>query len=333
MTGDRNDTVEDVLAHVFSAWRTNRAEVLRHRQDGFDWLPGQHVVHVQCNERGDERGRTRFRLAIMTEYLRSVPANDPVFVRQAALMADFLWPTCAPVYGPVATDGTLPDLHLCSSIYFDAQEAEPLTALLAGLAVLQPIYAELQSTKAPSMLEGGVPAHTRREGPINDPAMALAREIILPEGEKSSAWAGSREFRDFAAERRNSEYSIIADHSGMTIQVDAGFSPARIVFKTDQPHPHHGSGLLVSIELLASPNLDEICKQAARLNFLEASNWTEIPQLGCWHATEGAEGRHELGHCSFIPNSSFVPQLVAVLADWALQRTSWVRNVGKLGPG
>lgn len=322
-----SDTVEEILVHLFSAWRAARADVLKHRQDGFDWLPGQHVVHVHCNERQDDQGEPRFRLAVTTEYLRAVPVNNPAFVRQAASMADFLWPTCAPVYRQIGEDGKLPDLSLCSSIYFNARQAEALTALFAGIALLQPVYAERQSINAPGMLGGGVPARAAREGDVNDRATELAAEIIYPEGTKPSAWIGSPEFKEFAAEKRNSDFSVSADRSGMTIELPVGSASARVVFEIDQPHPHHGGGLLVWTELFTSPDVDDVCRQAAKLNLLEASNWTEFPQLGCWCTTEVSKDLFQLGHCTFIPNSSFMPHLVAALAGWALERAWWATNV------
>jgi hypothetical protein len=322
-----SDVVEEVLIHVFSAWRATRADVVKHRQDGFDWLPGHHVVHVHCNERQDDSGEQQFRLSVTTEYLRGAPINDPAFVRQAASMADFLWPTCAPVYRQIGADGKLPDFLLCSSIYFNARRAEALTALFAGMALLQPVYAELQSTNAPGMLGGGVPARSPREGAVIDTATELANEIIYSEGAKPSAWTGSVEFEEFAAERRNEHFNVAADRSGMTIEMLGGSASTRVVFQTDEPHPHHGNGLLVRIELFVSPDLDEVCRQAARLNLLEASSWTGFPQLGCWCATEISKGRFQLGHCTFIPNSSFMPHLVGALGGWALERIWWANSI------
>ncbi len=283
-----SDIAEAAIVEIFSDWNARQSEITQNFKDGFDWLPGRHTVRVRYHERESEDGKAQFRFAVTTEYLRSVPIKDQRFVRQAALMADFLFPTCAPVYRPVSQDGTVGEMHLCSSMYFDESSAGVLSALLARLTILQPVYAELQSTKAPEMLGGGIAALADRTAePTANSAMNVAETTIYPQGAKPNVWIGSAEFERFAAERQNSDFChVTADTLGMTVAAPFGANSVAILFKTDQPHPHHGNGLLIRTEIETSPDLDRVCADAARLNFLEASSWTEFPQLGCWHAEE-----------------------------------------------
>jgi hypothetical protein len=324
-----NDIAEAAIIEIFSNWNARKAEVTQHFKDGFDWLPGRHTVRVRYHERESKDGKKQFRVAVMTDYLRSVPIKDQKFVRQAALMADFLFPTCAPVYRPVSQDGALGEMHLCSSMYFDESSAEMLSALLARLTILQPVYAELQSTKAPQMLGGGIAAFADRTGePTANSAMNVAETTIYPQGAKPNFWIDSGEFERFAAQRQNSSFCHVkADALGMTLAASFGSESAVILFKTDQPHPHHGNGLLIRTEINTSPDLDQVCATAARLNLLEASSWTEFPQLGCWHAEESLKGLFGLAHCCFVPNACFMPELVNGLADWALARVWWARTI------
>ena len=324
-----SDIAEAAIVEIFSNWNARKSEVTQHFKDGFDWLPGHHTVRVRYHERKSEDGKAQFRFAVTTEYLRSVPIKDQRFVRQAAMTADFLFPTCAPVYRPVSQDGTVGEMHLCSSMYFEKSSAEVLSALLARLTILQPVYAELQSTKAPEMLGGGIAALAdRTEEPTANSAMNVAETTIYPQGAKPNVWIGSAEFERFAAAKakwrflpRDGRYARHDGGSAIWCRLGA------ILFKTDQPHPNHGNGLLIRTEIETSPDLDRVCADAARLNFLEASSWTGFPQMGCWHAEEPLKNRFGLTHCCFIPNACFMPELVNVLADWALARVSWARTI------
>jgi hypothetical protein len=324
-----SDIAEGAIIEIFSNWNARKSEITQHFKNGFDWLPGHHTVRLRYHERESESGKKQFRFAVTTDYLRSAPVKDQKFVRQAALMADFLFPTCAPVYRPVSQDGTVGEMHLCSSMYFEESTAEVLSALLARLTILQPVYAQQQSTKAPQMLGGGIAALTARtEEPTANSAMKVAETTIYPQGAKPNFWIDSPEFERFAAGRPNSDFChVTADTLGMTVAAPFGADSVAILFKTDQPHPHHGNGLLIRTEIDISPDLDHVCATAARLNFLEASSWTEFPQLGCWHAEETLKNRHALAHCCFIPNACFMPDLVNVLADWALARAWWARTI------
>lgn len=324
---DPSEITEAALIEIFSNWQAKRDEVTQHFKNGFDWLPGSHMVLLRCNQREGDGGNMQFRVAVTTEYLRTVPIEDQKFVRRSALLADKLWPTCAPVYRPLRHEQSLGEMHLTSSMYFEEESALVLSTLLARLTILQPVYAEQQSSTAPEMLGGGFAAVGGRKDRRNS-ALECAEKTIYPQAARPSRWIGSAEFEQFALERKGSDFcQVSASTDGMILEIPFGVDTVMTAFRTDQPHPQLGNGLSITSAVEFFPDVDMACTEAARLNLLEASNWTEIPQLGCWYVRQAAEGQYGLAHHCFIPNACFMPELVAVLANWALERVWWARTV------
>jgi hypothetical protein len=92
-------------------------------------------------------------------------------------------------------------------------------------------------------------------------------------------------------------------------------------------HPQLGSGLLVTLQIPYDAEFEEIAKEAALLNFLEASHWMDFPQLGCWQAHQaGTDPKCRLAHASFIPNALYAGGLATNFAFWSMARVRWFRQ-------
>ena len=117
-----SDIAETAIVEIFSVWNARQSEIAQNFKDGFDWLPGRHTVRVRYHERESEDGKAQFRFAVTTEYLRSVRSKTEV-CQASGFDGSFLFPTCAPVYRQVSQDGTVGEMHLCSSMYFDKKSA------------------------------------------------------------------------------------------------------------------------------------------------------------------------------------------------------------------
>jgi hypothetical protein len=220
------------------------------------------------------------------------------------------------------------ELQLFSSAYVDEAIAGWLSRFLAQMAIMQPINAEVQSTTAPEMFGGGEPAFAGGSKKANvDDILTVADTIFVPEGKKNSKWIGSDEFEKFAEKRAKNDVCFgFGDKGGMTLETPFGAESALIEFKTDQQHPQLGNGLLIATQIRSSQHFEDVCVEAAGLNFLESRTWTDFPQLGCWHPQETSENEANWAHRCFIPNALFMPGLIENFACWAIGRVQWVRR-------
>ena len=72
----------------------------------------------------------------------------------------------------------------------------------------------------------------------------------------------------------------------------------------------------------------QVAELSASLNLMEARQWMDFPQLGCWrlHSTGGIEGQSKLAHASFIPNALYSPGIATNFAFWSVVRARWARQ-------
>jgi hypothetical protein len=321
-----------ILNDIAQIWNVKSDEV-ELNEDGFDWQPGSHMVSLRIFR--DERNlfdEERFCIIVATRYRRSAPVHDPKFVKWMGLMSRFLCPTYSLVYPPseVARKelvGITPAISLFASAYVNAEVARWLPGLLAQMSIMQPINAEIQSSMPSERFLGAVPDFVTgsRKATTNE-ILDFAGVIIAPEGRKPNCWANSNEFEEFLERDGGSDACLGTPRKGgMLLGTPFGSNPAFINFRTDQSHPALGNGLLITTELRATGPYQEICDKAALLNYLEFQDWTEFPQLGCWHP-HGTDEEALVAHSCFIPNAFYVPGLVAYFAFWALHRVRWARH-------
>lgn len=113
----------------------------------------------------------------------------------------------------------------------------------------------------------------------------------------------------------------------MTLETPFGNDSALIRFRTEEKHPQLGHGLLAALQLPYSADALTIAREAAELNLLEFLEWTNFPQLGCWHSNlQNRADQDGLAFSLFIPNALYQPRLAAQIASWFMQRARWVRE-------
>jgi hypothetical protein len=83
------------------------------------------------------------------------------------------------------------------------------------------------------------------------------------------------------------------------------------------------------MQVRSSETYAQLCHQAARLNYFESVQWTDFPQLGCWHSFRLSESEAVLAHSAFVPNQFFGEGLVENYARWSLARAQWMRTILK----
>lgn len=320
------------LNAIMHTWSVDEAEITP-TEFGFDWLPGSHIVSVRILKDVETPGAERFRLTITTDLLHDLPAPDTKFVRNANSVAGLHFPTFSLVYRPAGNfkkyfDDRPGGMYLFSSAYLhEHMQTEWMPAFLARMSILQPIWAEAQSSRVAGILDGGRPAFARgsRTSAVNG-IFNVLHDVIIPAGRETSRWIGSDEFEQFALEHGQNEDCLgVGGEEGLRLQTPFGPYYAPIRLRTDYTHGLLGNGLLVETGVMSYDDLDEACGTAALLNYLEFVGWTEFPQMGCW-SLELSETRIFLVHSCFIPNALFMEGLVEHLAMWALARVRQTRR-------
>ena len=88
----------EILQQLVAIWQCEQSKISWHG-DGFDWVPGSHLVKVRAFEKESDRGE-RVRLSIATDFLQNVPVEEKAFTRRLDAGAHFMTSTYSLVYPP-----------------------------------------------------------------------------------------------------------------------------------------------------------------------------------------------------------------------------------------
>jgi hypothetical protein len=316
-----------VLNQIKRAWSVEDADVAQ-CPDGFDWLPGSHLVKVRVQENDQFRSR----ITIATDFAHSVPVHKKTFVQGVVEMAYMICPSFSAVYPPgnIAADGA-PRLNFFASAYVDEGTASWLPAFLARLSILQPVVAERFSDDIEELLAGGTPAYASGAKRPADAPQFQVGAMMAREGREPNRWTNSPEFKEFAEIYAKNDMCFgLFDKGAMRLETPFGSDSAHVFFRTHQGQPMFGNGLVVETRIQLPDSIDKIDEQAAQLNYLEATRWTDFPQLGRWHPLvldeKYLKGTY-LAHTCFVPNMFFVEGLVTNYGLWAVARAQWARTI------
>jgi hypothetical protein len=317
------------VKRIAKGWLVD-ADRIRWVDDGFDWWPGSFQVEVRA---GAHAGLPdRWKLSVRTKYLQDVPIDNPSFETAMSGLGMFA-SSYSLVQGPRRARGRQEgdedsaDLFLFSSVYIDANLFDSLPQVFGALAILQPIDAEIRAI-GHAELVGAEPAYGPR-GKVqeHDELLELVANLYAPAGEMPSWWSGASEFYEFDDENLISQgVAITNDDDHLALDVPLGNGTALIRLWATERHIQLGNGLLVTLQLPSAPG-DDISRLAAFLNQSEAADWTNIPQLGCWHRRLLPDEKAELAHTSFVPNVLGTEGLATNFALWTLARARWAHNM------
>jgi hypothetical protein len=316
------------LKAIASTWLVDDA-AMKTVDGGFDWSPGSHLVRVRAQKHPSE---DRWRVSVETNFLTSVPIEDTKFIELTAMTSVVGTSPYAMQYPPAAlwkraSLEESPKLTLFSSVYVSRELARWLPAFFAAEALVQVTNAEILSAITAETV-GGNPDFLPSGKNLNpDGILEVLNDIYALEGAKPSRWNDIDEFIEVAEKYGRSDACFgMGDRSALTLETPFGSDSALIQLLSDVQHPQLGSGLLVTVQLPFLRSAADIAQEAAFLNFWEAREWTNFPQLGRWQPHHVAEGKIRLAHTSFVPNVLYRPGLATNFAIWSIARASWVRH-------
>jgi hypothetical protein len=261
-----------------------------------------------------------------------LPKQDVAFVRNMGELTRYHCPTYSVVYPPAAIveqhfKGREVDMHLFSSAYISEETVGWLPGFLARMAIMQPIDAERNSTEALEILGGGVAAIAGNERRANVNGVLDVDRDLRAAGQEANKWFGSDEFEEFAEEYATNDACFgTGDFEGMSLETPFGSDSALIQFTTADQYPPLGNGLFIGTQIRTSNDFDQVCESAGAMNFLESVDWSDFPQMGCWHPLRVSDREVRLAHTCFVPNAFYAEGLVTNFALWAIARVQLAKQ-------
>jgi hypothetical protein len=170
-------------------------------------------------------------------------------------------------------DETNCKLSLFSSVYVSPEMVQWLPQFFAREALVQVTNAEMQSVTLSEILGGKPDFLPSGKNNSPDDILEVVNEVYAPAGKNRSRWHDTEEFVKFAETYGSSDVCFgIGDKSGLTLETPFGDDSALIRLRSEIEHPQLGSGLFVTVQIPFTA--EEISKEVAWLNFLEARLWT-----------------------------------------------------------
>jgi hypothetical protein len=322
-----SSTIRDVaFGEIKKVWSAEDGDIVE-QEEGFDWLPASHTVHVRM--RRDQDDPSRYRLWVVTEFLQSVGSDDEKTAVDIGTLTPVICPTFAPVRWSKDGSKTGPtNLHFFSSVYVSDDNASAFARLLARLSVLQPFMAERAAEDFGKFLRG-TPALAIGSRRQTDTIVAHIGDMVTGKSGGISDWTGSPEFESFVERyaRNDNCFGMASRGTGMSLETPFGSETTLIRFETEGAFPGLGNGLLVRTTLPPLDTPGSVGAIASLLNDLEGTQSTDFAQLGCWHVHSLSDETHVLVHSCFIPNLFFGDGLVTNYGLWAIARALWAAKV------
>jgi hypothetical protein len=211
-------------------------------------------------------------------------------------------------------DETNCKLSLFSSVYVSPEMVQWLPQFFAREALVQVTNAEMQSVTLSEILGGKPDFLPSGKNNSPDDILEVVNEVYAPAGKNRSRWHDTEEFVKFAETYGSSDVCFgIGDKSGLTLETPFGDDSALIRLRSEIEHPQLGSGLFVTVQIPFTA--EEISKEVAWLNFLEARLWTSRDRVDrpITSASAGASavlGRHCQAGIHPVRTPMRIPDLV-----------------------
>jgi PAS domain-containing protein len=286
------------------------------RSDGFTWWGYRLAQHVEIDTPDWDDSGDIWAVRIWTDVARDVDAgSDP-----ARIIGTFNMHQTLSAYVWDQWEGTITER--CTA-FVHKDNFDHIANLLATAAVLQNSSAHTRAHTIAEMC-GGVPNSTDHpssgQRPEMDDLLNVPERLVVPEGRKSSTFAGPpiKRLLDFLTYQgipgRTSEAELncmvpFADPQSameMTAAVMVGSVEgppmSHVQILTDVAHPGVGNGALVLMWTPVSEAPEKVNEIANRLNALESGGDSGVPLLGAWCLDPTSKDPPRLAFYSFLPN-------------------------------
>lgn len=326
------DLGDEAVQRIARLWQVDGDRV-KWTEQGFDWWPGRFRVSVKSQKHHEEYERT-WRLIVRTDFLKDVPVKD-YECRKTILMMSSFAPSYAWVFTPpevqekyeIPADGTV---TFQSTVFLREDTSGWLPEFFGRMSILQPIQAAVQAELTAEMVNGQINSSlpTENASPnYTDEILDVAGAIYVPAGREESRWKGTEEFEEIADRfgRQDTCFGM-GDPTGLTLETPIGTSSALIRLRTDMPHPALGNGLLSSVQLPFWQDETKTVEDSMWFNFFQSNFWTDVPQLGSWHARQVAGGQYCAANGTFYPNVLYMKGMATNAALWQLGLARWIKK-------
>jgi hypothetical protein len=159
-----------------------------------------------------------------------------------------------------------------------------------------------------------------------DDILNVADACYVPLGQQASRWRGSDEFARIAQRfGRNDLCFGMGGPEGLTLETPAGSSSALVRLLPDEKHPALGSGLLATLQLPFLQDEEEAMDTCMWLNYFQAIQWSDAPQLGTWGPRQLGDA-FTPGTSSFYPNALYRDGVATNAALWQVAHARWAKE-------
>jgi hypothetical protein len=314
----KSDVGIEAINKIYKLWQVDEAWSIREPR-GFTWWGGNYRQRVSVDAERDDDGIRIYKLSAVTDFLHLVDPHAPALAERLAVLNRF-----SSSYA-LRLDMAERRVRLCSSVLLHEQNANWLVPHFAGLAIIQPIDAQIRAHQWAEIL-GGTPDESSHPASgvrtQSDDMLNIIKAIYRPQGEDPSRWIASNEFEQVTALLRNGDIFAMNGKTGLTAEVSFGDDSALIRASGDQPHPQLGNGVLLLLQLPVTLSETAAAQLAVELNLADAIG-DAGHLLGAWCSAE-ARGGSVPTFTGFIPNTLYRPGLLfnmilslGVKARWA----------------
>jgi hypothetical protein len=318
------DLGTQVVRRIHTLWNVDEEWTLWDTR-GFSWWAQDYCQRLWAEPAIEDDGFSIYKLCTQTDFIRDLDVKSPHFYEKLSLLGKFASTSAA------VLDATQRTLRLWSIMYLHQETAESVTKFFSGVAILQPIEAQIRAAEFSRTLLGGradTSAHPtsgpRRDG---DEMLRVVEDIYAPAGQERSCWSGSEEFEQVAGVLNQGNCFATPDADGLTAEFSFGKDETSLLtVRTHERHPQLGHGMLLRLHLPQLFVKDNAPFTAALLNTLETRHFTRAHLVGSWCAAQMGEGVPVPVFVGFIPNALYVRGLLLNLVAAMAMQARWTAS-------
>lgn len=310
-----SDIGQAALDSLFNLMQIDEEWSVRYTR-GYTWWAKDRAQRITATAPVEDDGCLLSTVTVETEVLDEVPVKAETNRVLAAMNA---W---TGALSALVMDAEAHTVKFVSTVTLHEQVKPWADRVLGAVATLQAADAQFAADAMADIL-GGRPAVSEHptSGRRFDPDdMLNARgEIFIPGGTAPSRWKGDEMLTVHRFFQRASMMSL-GSEDGVGAEFPYGDFSCLVQFRPNESHPSMGSGLLVTLDLPDSLDLETAALMAARLNQLEVATMPFSQFCGSWCVSPNGL----VAFKAFYPNVLFAPNGGLNIAMYMARRADWV---------